>query len=88
MQSPGNLFLSAAIGEYFRGSKERKELTEQRDSEDCLNLNILTPALTGKRPVMVYLHGGGFTGGSDLLTLFADAFPARTISCWWASTTG
>ena len=75
VQSPGNLFLSAAIGEYFRGSKERLDLTAQKDSEDCLNLNVLTPSLTGKRPVMVYLHGGGFTGGSSLLTLFADAFP-------------
>jgi para-nitrobenzyl esterase len=75
VQTPGNLFLSAAIGEYFRGSRDRQELAEQRDSEDCLNLNVLTTSLTGKRPVMVYLHGGGFTGGSDLLTLFADAFP-------------
>jgi hypothetical protein len=28
--------------------------------EDCLNLNVFTPALTGNRPVMVWLHGGGF----------------------------
>jgi para-nitrobenzyl esterase len=35
-------------------------------SEDCLFLNIWTPALMDgvKRPVMVWLHGGGFTGGS------------------------
>ena len=32
--------------------------------EDCLNLNVWTPGLTGRRPVMVYLHGGGFTTGS------------------------
>ena len=30
--------------------------------EDCLNLNVFTPALTGNRPVMVWLHGGGFAG--------------------------
>ncbi len=35
-----------------------------RQSEDMLKLNIWTPALTGKRPVMVYLHGGGFSFGS------------------------
>ncbi len=35
-------------------------------SEDCLVLNVWTPAVKdgGKRPVMVYLHGGGFTAGS------------------------
>ena len=33
-------------------------------SEDMLKLNIWTPSLTGKRPVMVYFHGGGFTFGS------------------------
>ena len=33
--------------------------------EDCLVLNIWTPALDGKkRPVMVYQHGGGFLVGS------------------------
>ena len=35
-------------------------------SEDCLFLNIWTPALNdaGKRPVMVWFHGGGFATGS------------------------
>ena len=33
-------------------------------SEDMLKLNIWTAGLTGKRPVMVYLHGGGFSFGS------------------------
>ena len=33
-------------------------------SEDMLRLNIWTPELTGKRPVMLYLHGGGFSFGS------------------------
>ncbi len=33
-------------------------------SEDMLKLNIWTPSLSGKRPVMVYLHGGGFSFGS------------------------
>lgn len=35
-------------------------------SEDCLVLNVWTPALgSGKRPVMVYIHGGGFISGSS-----------------------
>ena len=34
--------------------------------EDCLVLNVYTSSLTGgsKRPVMVWLHGGGFATGS------------------------
>ena len=40
--------------------------------EDCLRLNLWTPEINGshKRPVMVYMHGGGFSNGSghDLLS--------------------
>jgi len=40
--------------------------------EDCLRLNLWTPEIhsSRKRPVMVYMHGGGFTAGSghDLLS--------------------
>lgn len=35
------------------------------NGEDCLVLNVFTPAGDrGKRPVMVWLHGGGFRSGS------------------------
>ena len=38
---------------------------EPAQSEDCLVLNVWTPAVDNKkRPVMIYLHGGGFTSGS------------------------
>ena len=45
-------------------------------SEDCLKLNVWTPAIAdgkhapgesgGKRPVMVWLHGGGYTNGNAI----------------------
>jgi para-nitrobenzyl esterase len=44
----------------------------ERTSEDCLRLNIWTPALRdgGKRPVMVYIHGGEFSSGSGSSPLY------------------
>jgi para-nitrobenzyl esterase len=77
VQGPGNIFLNPTIGAYFRGSKGRTELAAQGQSENCLVLNVSTPGLHGKRPVMVYIHGGGYASGSGLLTVFADAFPRR-----------
>lgn len=39
--------------------------------EDCLNLNVFTPACdAGKRPVMVWIHGGGFTHGAGYEALY------------------
>lgn len=36
-------------------------------SEDCLKLNVWTPAIDAKkRPVMVWLHGGGYTNGNGI----------------------
>ncbi|WP_394618521.1 carboxylesterase family protein [Lentzea sp. JNUCC 0626] len=43
-------------------------LDPRPQGEDCLNLSISTPALdNGRRPVLVWLHGGGFSSGAGLL---------------------
>jgi para-nitrobenzyl esterase len=43
-------------------------------SEDCLRLNIWSPAVNdgAKRPVMVWLHGGGYSAGSGQELLSYD----------------
>ncbi len=39
--------------------------------EDCLNLNVFTPAADNKRrPVMFWIHGGGFTHGAGYEPLY------------------
>src|SRR5580692_3235726 len=45
--------------------------------EDCLFLNVWTPGLTGQRPVMVWLHGGGFANGSGGAAMYDGAALAR-----------
>jgi para-nitrobenzyl esterase len=42
------------------------------ESEDCLFLNIWTPGVGSarKRPVMVWLHGGGYSSGSSSSLLY------------------
>ena len=40
-------------------------------SEDCLTVNVFTPGLDHRaRPVMVWMHGGGFSAGSGNYLLY------------------
>jgi para-nitrobenzyl esterase len=43
------------------------EWDDGQPGEDCLRVNVWTPGLNeaAKRPVMVWIHGGGFTSGSS-----------------------
>lgn len=59
---------SGKVGAHTR---EHKKLPQ---SEDCLFLNVWTPALDdGKRPVMVWLHGRGFAQGAGSEPLYDGA---------------
>lgn len=41
------------------------------EGEDCLSVNVFTPALdNAARPVMVWMHGGGFSSGSGNYLLY------------------
>ena len=52
-ENPGKIF-------YYNEFRKGEAYTYD---EDCLFLNIWTPAEAGNLPVLVYIHGGGFTGG-------------------------
>ncbi|MCK5910247.1 MAG: carboxylesterase/lipase family protein [Caulobacter sp.] len=53
---------------------------EEATSEDCLFLNVWTPALADvkRRPVMVYVHGGAHANGSGASPLYDGTWLART----------
>jgi para-nitrobenzyl esterase len=47
-------------------------------SEDCLRLNVWTPMLgSGRRPVMVWLHGGGYSQASGSYIIYDGANLSR-----------
>jgi para-nitrobenzyl esterase len=54
-------------------------IPKQTISEDCLHLNVWTNGFDprSKRPVMVWLHGGGFTSGNGSYTMYDGANMAR-----------
>ena len=52
--------------------------TGQKASEDCLTVSVWTPAHARgvRRPVMVFMYGGGFIGGSCAYPLYDGAMLA------------
>jgi para-nitrobenzyl esterase len=53
-----------------------------RHNEDCLYLNIWAPEGQGPFPVLVWIHGGGYTAGHAFETLFnGNEFANQGIIC-------
>jgi acetyl esterase/lipase len=78
---------SGVVGGYMSGGKQWPDvLAQTEESENCLILNVVTPNLKGRRPVIVYIHGGGHAN-RDCRRFLPAPTRARTTSYWWASTT-
>ena len=56
----------------YGASSPQQGRGNDKQSEDCLFLNVFTPSLRdgGKRPVMFYIHGGAYSGGSGSSRLY------------------
>src|SRR5579875_416784 len=55
-------------------SMAQQPKSDGHGNEDCLNLNLWTPAPGGgKRPVMVWFHGGGYSAGSGNWNMYNGA---------------
>lgn len=49
-------------------------------AKDCLFLNIWTPRKSGRAPVLFWIHGGGFVGGSGSVPVYdGTAFARRGV---------
>jgi para-nitrobenzyl esterase len=64
---------------FVGGEPEEMLPTDPREAqgEDCLVMNIWTPATAGRRPVMLWLHGGGYRSGSGSYTIYSGRELAR-----------
>lgn len=56
----------------YGSSAPQTSRQNDKPNEDCLFLNVWTPALRdgGKRPVMFYIHGGAYNNGSGSSPLY------------------
>lgn len=69
---PPNQWTDVKDAVEYGASSPQQGRAGDKQSEDCLFLNVFTPALRdgGKRPVMFYIHGGAYSGGSGSSPLY------------------
>lgn len=69
---------TARATHYGASSPQRGQDADLPQSEDCLFLNVWTPATDAdRRPVMVYIHGGAYSNGSGSSDLYEGTRLAR-----------
>ena len=70
--APPALWTAVANATGYGPASPQRDRTVGPTSEDCLFLNVWTPALRdgGRRPVMVYIHGGAYSNGSGSAALY------------------
>lgn len=74
VQYPASIF-DTALGEYFAGGPVDSSDFRQLIGENCLELSVLASTATGEpKPVLMYIHGGGFFAGSHALATASDQF--------------
>jgi para-nitrobenzyl esterase len=73
------LYPALAFGPVFPQIYDKTEPSSLYfQDEDCLRLNVWTPAADeAERPVMVFIHGGGYLWGSSMDPLYDGANLAR-----------
>ena len=66
LESIGSAPSLGSTGSTAAGAPPRVAPESGAQSEDCLHINVFTPALRDhrKRPVLVYFHGGAYNNGS------------------------
>lgn len=76
---PSGDMAQSPLGAWFTGNRQAEIMAvPQPTGEDCLVLNVVTPAADAKRrPVLFYIHGGGFTTGSGYVMTLGDSFALR-----------
>ena len=77
-RSPGMLDATEHGAAVHAGHRTRPARSAEPTSEDCLTLNVVDTGArheaATKRPVMVWIHGGGFVNGSS------DIYHARSLA--------
>lgn len=73
-QPQDTIYGNPVFGQYLSGGRAQELIALQEPmGEDCLVLNVLTPRADRQgRPVLVYLHGGGFQTNSGATISLGD----------------